>query len=297
MSVERDPRPVAPAWQLDPASPQPLHRQFEQRVLEQVHSGAWKPGDKIPSERDLMRLADISRATVRQALGTLIHQGVLETAHGRGTFVRQPQFEQPLHIVYSFYEQLRSVGVTLRSEVLKCATIPAPSALAAQLNIEPGSRVTEIIRRRFIKNTPAMLVTAYVPYDICPGLGDDDLTTSLYHLLTDKYDLPVVRAVDRFEAMAATPDMATLLNVAKRFPMMHVERTAYTTDGAVLHVGLSTIRGDMCRFRSELLSQTSSLELKQLDDFDETEPLTPSPFAASGSGQKRLARFRLQGEG
>ncbi len=272
---------MAPLWQLDPDSLQPLHRQFEQRVFEQIRSGAWKPGAKIPSERDLMRLADISRATVRQALGTLVNQGVLETAHGRGTFVRQPQFEQPLHIVYSFYEQLRSVGVTLTSEVLKCAVIPASAALAAQLSITPGSRVTEIVRRRFIRNTPAMVVTAYVPYDLCPGLVEDDLTTSLYHLLTDKYDLPVLRAVDRFEAIPATPDQAALLKVARRFPLMYVERTAYTTDGALLHVGLSHIRGDMCRFRSEMVSQTSALELK----LPEMEPLTPYP---SGRAVKEM---------
>src|SRR5262249_44064675 len=134
-----------------------------------------------------------------------------------------------------------------------------------------GERVIEIVRRRFIRNTPAMVVTAYVPYKFCPGLVNDDLTTSLYHLLTDKYGLAVAPATDRFEGLPADPQRAAPLHPPRRFPLMYVERTAYTFDGAALHVGHSHIRGDMCRFRSELLSQTPSLELKQPEEFDETE--------------------------
>jgi DNA-binding FadR family transcriptional regulator len=67
----------------------PLQRyeQIAERLADDMRSGLLTPGERLPSERDLARTLEVSRASVREALASLQLQGVVETRHGAGTFV------------------------------------------------------------------------------------------------------------------------------------------------------------------------------------------------------------------
>jgi DNA-binding FadR family transcriptional regulator len=67
----------------------PLQRyeQIAERLADDIRSGLLAPGERLPSERDLARTLEVSRASVREALASLALQGVVETRHGAGTFV------------------------------------------------------------------------------------------------------------------------------------------------------------------------------------------------------------------
>jgi GntR family transcriptional regulator len=249
-------------WQLDHRSAIPLHVQFEQRMIERIQAGEWKPGDKIPSERDLMALSNISRATVRQAISALAHQNFLEKVHGAGTFVKHPKFEQPLNVTYSFSEQLRQNGFNLQDQLLERTLIPATPEMATQLQIAEGEDVIYIHRLRLLDATPVMVSKAYIPYELCPGLLDDPFDHSLYQLLVNRYHLPIIRATERLEAQSSDRELAQLLRISNRIPIMFVERIAHTSDDVVLHLGLNYIRGDMCYFRIDLVSQPPTLGIK-----------------------------------
>lgn len=251
-------------WHLDHESAVPLHIQFEQRVIEHITSGEWKPGDKIPSERDLMLLADISRATVRQAMNSLSHQNILEKVHGAGTFVKQPKFEQPLHVTYSFSQQLRQLGFKLEDQLLERRLMPATPELAAHLQIPVKTDMIYIHRLRLLAGTPMMVSKSYIPYDLCPGILTDPFDNSLYQLLFNRYHLPIIHATERLEATASDRALSNLLRISNRIPIMYVERVAFTTDDVVLHLGLNYIRGDMCYFRIDLVSQPPTLAIKNV---------------------------------
>jgi DNA-binding FadR family transcriptional regulator len=70
----------------------PLQRyeQIAQRLADDIREGALVPGERLPSERELARTLEVSRASVREALASLALQGVVETRHGAGTFVVGP---------------------------------------------------------------------------------------------------------------------------------------------------------------------------------------------------------------
>ena len=59
------------------------------QLKQQIISGQWKPGDKIPSENELKTLFCVSRISIREALQKLVTLGLAETRHGEGTFVRE----------------------------------------------------------------------------------------------------------------------------------------------------------------------------------------------------------------
>ncbi|MCU0514716.1 MAG: GntR family transcriptional regulator [Anaerolineae bacterium] len=249
-------------WQLDSTAAVPLHQQFETRIKTLIEEGVWQPGDQIPSERDLMQQAGISRATVRQALSALVHDGILEKAHGRGTFVRRTRFEQPLTIVYSFSQQLRSLGVTLEDELLERVRLPASPEMARRLAVPVDEPLICLKRLRRVNRVPLMVNIAYLPYALCPALLHEPLEGSLYVHLTTHYNLTIVSATDRLEAVPADSTIARLLAVPRRAPLMYVERTAYAADQAIVHLGYNYLRGDMCRFRSDMQHQPASLEVK-----------------------------------
>ncbi len=67
----------------------PLYRRLSDALRKAILQGRLKPGDAMPSVRDLVSTLSVSRATVLKAFEDLHKQGYLETSHGRGTFIRQ----------------------------------------------------------------------------------------------------------------------------------------------------------------------------------------------------------------
>lgn len=72
----------------------PIYLQVKSYILERIKAGDYKPGTKLPTERDLAAELKISRNTVSAAYKELLIEGVLEARQGRGTFVRQNTEEE-----------------------------------------------------------------------------------------------------------------------------------------------------------------------------------------------------------
>jgi len=77
----------APRIRVDPTLPTPIWSQIEEGVRHLVASGALRPGDPLPSVRDLAREQRINPNTVARAYQRLAEAGILETRRGEGTFV------------------------------------------------------------------------------------------------------------------------------------------------------------------------------------------------------------------
>ena len=80
---------------IDRNSPIPIYHQLKSLILDQIESGLWRSGDRIPTEQELCRLYEISRSPVRQALNELAREGVLARRPGLGTFVNAHLAEEP----------------------------------------------------------------------------------------------------------------------------------------------------------------------------------------------------------
>jgi GntR family transcriptional regulator len=79
----------APRIRVDPTLPTPLWSQIEEGVRHLVASGALRPGEALPSVRDLARELRINPNTVAKAYQRLAEAGVLESRRGEGTFVAE----------------------------------------------------------------------------------------------------------------------------------------------------------------------------------------------------------------
>src|SRR5436309_10426913 len=109
---------------LERSNPLPLYYQLKEVLKEQIHAGHLAPHTSIPSEPELVNSYHVSRATVRQALAELVHEGLLYRQHGKGTFVCEPRVQQTVSELSSFTEETqrrgkRPGGLLLVSELVR----------------------------------------------------------------------------------------------------------------------------------------------------------------------------------
>ncbi|MFH0946271.1 MAG: GntR family transcriptional regulator [Planctomycetota bacterium] len=76
---------------INPANELPIYRQIMRQIMDAVAGGIMKPGDKLPSHRELASQLVIAPLTVKKAYDELEREGILRTERGRGTFVSDRQ--------------------------------------------------------------------------------------------------------------------------------------------------------------------------------------------------------------
>lgn len=239
---------------LDHTSFTPLYHQLKEILQEKVTSGEWKPGDKISSENELRVLYDISRNTVQKALEELVQEGILERKQGRGTFVSKPKIKQPLTGFYSFSKVIASQGMQPKDIVLDLKTNFADYNIAEKLQINHGDEVISLERLRTANKEPIILETSYLPQSIIAELTNDELEKhSLYDLLEEKYGIIVVKAKETFEPVLIREYEEEHLGVKVGTPGLLLDRIAYDMEGRAVEYCRSIVRGDRCRFYTELL--------------------------------------------
>ena len=111
---------TAPARPL-PAGFAPLYARLRQAIHDRVTSGEWRPGDQIPTIRELGQLYGVSRITVVQALDELSREGLLVRWQGKGVFVGHAKPDTPRMPLQSFTEETLGRGHTPSSRTLRLA--------------------------------------------------------------------------------------------------------------------------------------------------------------------------------
>ncbi len=229
----------------------PLYLQLKRWIEDAVASGAVNPGDALPSERDLARMADVSRVTVRKAVQHLVGSGVLVQRHGSGTYVAPPQrrVEQSLSQLTSFTEDMARRGMAVRALWLDRGIYDPSPEEAMALGLASGERVARIARLRLNGNMPLAIERAALSSLTLPD--PDAIASSLYAHLDKSGNRPV-RAMQRIRAANLGEDDARLLEIPAGAAALHVERIAYLPSGKVVEFTRSVYRGDAYDFVAEL---------------------------------------------
>jgi GntR family transcriptional regulator len=238
---------------LDSNSPIPLYHQLKAFIVEQIASGAWKPGDRVPSENSLGTQFLVSRTTVRQALGDLVNQGLLSRAQGRGTFVSQPRIQQPLSRLTGFSQDMLARRQQPSSRLISMESIQAPASVAAALGLTPDQHILMLRRLRLANDVPMAIECSYLSFPGCERLLQEDLThQSLYQTLSQKLNIHPSRATQEMEAVACPSEEARYLGIRKGSPVLHMLRTTFDQHGRPFEQNESFYRGDRYIFYTEL---------------------------------------------
>lgn len=219
------------------------------RAEARIRTGEWPTGTRLPPERELCRLLDVSRVTLRQALAELEQRGLISRHQGRGTFVTQPRVETPLSGYFSIAEALRARGMQLTTRVLAVQSTDAGRQVAHDLGCLPGDPVVRLDRLRVVETEPLVLETSYLPLELFPGLHQADFTArSLYDILREDYGRKVSDAAETIEPVITTPRESSLLGLPRNAPAILTRRVTLDRAGTIVELGQALLRGDRSRF-------------------------------------------------
>ena len=231
----------------------PRYSQLAKHIAAAIQDGRIGAGYQLPPERDLADLSDVSRVTVRKAIGKLVDDGLVDQRQGAGSFVREkasePRLDYGLSSLTSFTEYMELRGYTSSSVILDRGVYsPRPDEMVA-LGLSPEDKLARIKRLRSADDSPLAIETSCLPADVLP---DPTLvTTSLYAVLRQTGTAPV-RAIQRIRATNLGPEDAALLQVPADAAMLLIDRTAYLPSGRPIEFTRGIYRSDVYDFVTEL---------------------------------------------
>jgi DNA-binding FadR family transcriptional regulator len=112
------------------------------QLRDQVLSGQWAVGARLPAETELAQQLEVGRSTVREAVRVLVHAGLLETRQGSGTYVRSLSPGQ------DWEPRLRRAAVLEAYEVREALEVQAARLAAGRRTDADIAELTECLRRR-----------------------------------------------------------------------------------------------------------------------------------------------------
>ena len=243
---------------LERSRPIPLYYQLEQQLRQEIESGRWKPGSRVPPESELTQTYGVSRITVRTALERLADDGLIERQRGRGTFVNpnvspQPKIERRPANLFAFEQDILRQGQEPTTRVLSIEKGPPPARMAALLQLQPDQFAVRLRRLGSTNGQPLWLESRYFPVDVGQAIQDGDLTSpAISRIIEDVCGRRIVRTSLRIEAAAATASQAHHLLIVPGAPVLLNEFVFYDLQGQPVQALHAFFRADRYAFTFEV---------------------------------------------
>ncbi len=231
----------------------PLAQQVVYEILSGIESGNLaRENGLLPSETDLSKRFDVSRATVREALSRLEQRGVVIRRHGVGTFVapRQPMLEAGLERLESLSTVARRMGLETRMGEAEIVERSASSYEAERLGVPPGALVLCVSRVILTHEQPFAYLVDIVPLEYLKAqdLGDP-FAGSVLDVFLQRSELSLSHSRTDILTEAADLHIARKLHMQPGETLLKLEAQLYTRDGRVIDYSLSYFAPGYFRFR------------------------------------------------
>jgi GntR family transcriptional regulator len=273
----------------------PLYVQAAQQIQDRIEAGQLRPGDRVPSEPELVRDLGVSRATARAALDHLVGVGIVRREQGRGTFVQTPTLVQRRPQLGSFTESVRQNGQRPEQRLVRRETVD-PTREPLAMHFSTDEPILRLVRLRLVDGDAVGLHRHLITASVAEAADVTEETlagpdASLYALF-GAAGLRIVEAEEHLRAIGASEEDAELLSVAPGTPLMRVLRVSYDADGAPLEVADARYVGDRIDYHVSLTRPRGpeAAPTTQGRTDDENHPMDH----ADGDGRRRPRGLRLR---
>lgn len=222
---------------VDRISGVPAYQQVAADLRAKIDNGLLRPGDQLPSERAMMADYQVSRPTIREAVGLLRAEGRVAAEHGRGVFVRPIRMVLRLagsrlsrtargHDTGAFQADVNDVSV--RTEV---RFEPADDATAQRLDIAAGDELCVRDRLMRADEQPLQLAVSRLPRELTKDTRieqPDSGPGGIYARLEEAGHV-FARFEETVAARMPTRDEQLALQLDEGVPVLVVVRVAHST--------------------------------------------------------------------
>jgi len=239
---------------VDKYSPIPLYYQLKTILTELIENEELKPGDLMPTERELCEVHEVSRMTVNKTITSLVNEGVVYRERGKGTFVAKAKEKHHLTSLLSFTEDMQKKGMDVNSKIISFQRKPATKKLEKELKLTAGNTdVFKIMRLRCCGGEPYALETVYIAAYLCNELDAPMLeNNSLYGVLNKVFSRKVDYAYQTIEPIMLSDYESEVLQVDRNSLALLFARKTYLKNDVPIEVTKSIYRSDRYKFEIEL---------------------------------------------
>ncbi len=231
----------------------PRHTQVSDWLKERIESGEWSLDDQLPSESQLGKQFSVSRITVRRALQTLESDGLIYRRQGLGSFVGTNRVQQGLVRLTDFAEDMVGAGLAASSRVIHSAMEEASEVVANALKINPGVQVLRLDRVRLGDGEALAYDRTWLPVFYAQLLDGRDLENeTIYHIMEEDYQIPMLSGRFRIEAINAPADIGRELGVPWGRALLMIERITVTEASRRVYYQQRFYRSDRVAYELEL---------------------------------------------
>jgi len=233
-------------------SQQKLYVQMYSIVKDKIESREWLAGSQIPTEDELCRSYDVSKATVRMAIAELVRNGYLRKQQGKGTFVCQALPDLGITMKTKLTEDMFGEGVISRKEVLVKGVKVPPDDVRNYLRSEGD--IYYLLCKRVVQGEPAYLEESFIPMDVVPDIEEVDLCQMpFYEMMQQRAAQKIQKVVQMIEISEMTSDAAAILKSGTGEPMLLLHRLLVGTDGKPLAYTRLMGDGKKYKLQTELI--------------------------------------------
>jgi len=228
---------------IDHSSATPLHSQAEKLLRGLINKEEYQKGKLLPNEVELSRQLKISRNTLRQAINTLVQEGLLIRRKGYGTKVATRGITGRAKNWFSFTQEMKALGISVHNFELHVSWKTPDTDICSFFDIKPDKKILSLERLRGKENFPFVYFISYFNPEI--GLtGNDDFYLPLYELLKKKYNVEASLSYEEISAVKAPPVICKKLNINSDDPVLFRKRFVYDENKKPIEFNLGYYRGD-----------------------------------------------------
>jgi GntR family transcriptional regulator len=214
---------------------QKLYLQLCEIIKRKIESKEWGVGSQIPTEDELCKMYDVSRATVRAAVLELVRQGYLYRLQGKGTFVKQLTTDE-LIMLTSFRELMLEPGVEFSTEVLVQTTMMPIGNIGNLLSISPDKHIIYIKRITVVEGKPVIIQEVHVPLHLCPQLLNENVAVNSLFSLFKKYKIDITRIRNYFGITSVGFDEAHVFGSAEGTSILLLNQLFFSGETPVMYI-------------------------------------------------------------
>jgi GntR family transcriptional regulator len=208
---------------LSRSSPEPLYRQLESHLENEIRGSMLKPGDRLESEALLTQRFQVSRVTLRQAVAELVRKQLLVRKQGKGTFVAAPAVRHDLRRSHGLLGSLFSQAQGASARLLRYELQVPPAEIAASLGLGQDRPALRLDRLYLIDGRPVALAQAW----LIPEVGTLARATAKLMSTEDmmrRVGIVIASSEVTMRAETAGTAVGRALNISPRAPVLVLRR-------------------------------------------------------------------------
>lgn len=223
----------------------PLYYQIGTLLRAQIQSGRYAPGDRLPTELELVERFGVSRITVRQALKSLAEEGLIRREAGRGTFVSDVAPADRGVEMGGSVEDFISMGLATSVQLLDLRAVAATASDREAFGLERAAKVMQCTRLRYYRDEPYSYIINRLPMDLAENFSDADWRQGAILQTIEKLGLELGDADQVVRATLADTLLAEILGTRIGAPILAVDGIVRTKQGSAVERVQMYFRGEI----------------------------------------------------